>query len=270
MADYAHPLTFTMTCDLLGVPDADVAALAEMLAALAGNSLACLAPDRLDEQEGPPARAFQGYFRDLIERKRRTPGPDLASRLIDALSGAEDALDAHLLNLLVLLFHASHHNMMNFIGNAVLALAARPECLELARASPRLLRQAVPELLRFDSPVQYISLVARESIALRGEGIAPGEAIVLGVGAANRDPEVFAEPDRLDLSRRPKGQLAFGLGAYRCIGATLAELEGAAALSRLLHHFVEFRAANEPIGWRTSPFVQRGPVALPIEVGRHA
>lgn len=266
MADYAHPFTFGVIAAILGVPSRDVASLSALVAALDGEFLSCLAPETL--APGPHDAAVQvvSYLADLIALKRRESGDDLLTRLICGGNIPEEQI----VPLLVLLFYAGHQNMMNFIGNALVALTRFPSCLAAARESPELLRRGVNELLRYDSPVLYIALVARETIRLRRCTIEPGAVVFAGVSAANRDPQVFHDPDKLDFSRASSGQLAFGYGAFRCLGARLAELEGAIALSRFLAHVSDFHVEEEAISWRSSPVVQRGPVAVPIEVRTYA
>lgn len=154
------------------------------------------------------------------------------------------------------LLFAAHDNMMNFIGNAFLALHQTPEVAGRLRTEPALWPTAVDELLRYDSPVQFVSASSAEEIELGGISIPPGESIWIGIGSANRDPERFADPDRLIPDRADNGHLSFGLGAMRCVGAGLAKLEGVAALTLALR--LENVTLEAPPLWRPSGSVLRG------------
>jgi cytochrome P450 len=267
MRNYAGPFTFSAIARIIGVPPSDMEMLSNLAASLDGQFLSCLNPEELAPDLRAVASEFLLYLKDLIARKRRTRADDLLQRLISDAAGISDE---EMIPLLVLLFYAGHQNMMNFIGNALVALSRWPDCLAAARKSPELLTRGVSELLRYESPVLYISLVARETILLRGCTIEPGAVIFAGVAAANRDPLAFPDPDRLDLSRNAGAHLGFGHGAFRCIGARLAELEAAVGLSRFLAHVSDFRIAEDAIEWRSNPVVQRGPVAVPVEVRSYA
>ena len=266
MADYAHPFTFGSISQVIGVPEADISALSEVVGRLQGNYLSCVSAENQENLLQGDGQVFVDYLHRLLEEKRRAPQTDLISQLIQVAEHADPDVmsEAGLINLLILLFYAGHQNMMNFIGNALLALFQHPDSCTALRQDPALMDKAIIELLRFDSPVQYILLIAREAITLRSQVIAPGEEILIGVGAANRDPEVFENPDQLDIHRRPTQHLAFGAGIFRCIGAQLAQRQGGIALSRFLAHITDFQVADEPLRWRTTPMVQRGLYALPL------
>lgn len=270
VADYAHPFTFATICQIMGLPDEDVPALSETVGRLDGNYLRFVVtgPTEPEDRDGA---AFVGYLRRLLAARRKRPGPDLVSRLLDAdrQAGGEPRSDDLFVNLLLLLFFAGHQNMMNFISLALLTLYRHPDSCEALRRAPESMPDAVEELMRYDSPVQYIPLFALEDVPLHGRVISPGEEVWICVGAANRDPTAFADPESLDLDRRPKKQLSFGWGPYRCIGAQLAGLQGATALTHLLARIADFRVADEPLRWRTEPMVLRGLHALPLQVSWH-
>lgn len=273
MGDYAHPITCRAISRLLGVPHADLDALTDLVASLDGDLFS-------------PAPPLRDYLRRLVAAKRAHPGDDLISAILT--TNAVDAPDADaeqpLLPLILLLFHAGHRNMMNFIGNALLALMDAPDSLAALRRSSSpmttatsmatAMARAVPELLRYDSPVQHIALVCRERFVLHDQAIAPGDPIFACVGSANRDPAAFADADRLDLARPAPNHLSFGIGAWRCMGAKLAERQGATALACLLAQLPSFRLSSAedaaaPVTWRRTPVVQRGPARLTIELDPH-
>lgn len=273
VAEYAHPFTLGAVCRMMGLSETERAALDAILSALPDGILQALSvgPSGSEVAQEPSIRLGR-FLMSLIADRRLMPRADLISLLVEAesMTGDTDAGDRQLVSLLILLFHAGHQNMMNFIGNALLALARHHDSLMAARNAPALLTTGIDELLRYDSPVQYIPLVAREAIQLDDQLVEPGEAIWIGIGAANRDPEVFASPDTLDLGRNAQRQLAFGHGAWRCIGARLAQIQGVVALQRFLAQVVDFRVADRPLRWRTVPVVQRGLHALPLEGVRYA
>ena len=268
VSDYAHPFTFGSICRVMGVPSPDIPTLCETAAKLQGKYIKYVSGRFRSDLSDGPMKDFIDYFQKLLMSKRRDPGDDLISALIAQLrtEQAAQANDRLLLSLTLLLLYAGHQNMMNFIGNAILALARNPESCAPLRRNPELIDDLVIELLRFDSPVQHILLVAREEITLHGRSIKPGEIILVGVGAANRDPDAFANPDELDIDRRPKTQLAFGAGAYRCIGARLAQIQAATVLDRFLAHIADFHVTQEQLRWHSSPIIQRGLQALPLSV----
>jgi cytochrome P450 len=262
MAEYAHPLTWALISELMGVPEGEARGLCDLAAEMQGGYLACLAPEALAEGLRGPAARFLEALRDLLREKRRRPGGDLVSRIL-AAAGGQDETD--LLALLIVLFYAGHHNMMSFLGNAVAALAAHPEALAAVHRGA--LPRGIGELLRFDSPAQLLALTASVDLEIEGQQIAAGEGVFVALGAANRDPRAFQDPDRLDLGRRSRGHLSFGAGVHRCLGARVAEGIGAEALARLLGTD-GVPVLEHPIAWRSRPFVQRGPEALRLEIRR--
>jgi hypothetical protein len=158
-----------------------------------------------------------------------------------------------------------HETTVNLIGNGVLALLRHPGTLDRLRAEPALVVPAVEELLRYDGPAQLVSRIACAEIALGGKTIRAGDSVLLGLGSANRDPEVFADPDRLDLERTPNPHLAFGLGTHLCPGAALSRLEARAALAGLIARFPRLRPGAAPPVRRPTAIL-RGLERLPVRV----
>jgi cytochrome P450 len=158
---------------------------------------------------------------------------------------------------------AGHETTTNLIGNGLLALLRHPEQLALLRREPERVPQAVEEMLRFDGPVQATVRVAKEPVELAGVAIGPGALVICGIGAANRDPAVFEDPDRFDVTRRQAHHLAFGFGTHFCLGAPLARLEGEVAFRALLERFPRLELASEPVRWRPNP-VLRGLLELGV------
>jgi cytochrome P450 len=176
---------------------------------------------------------------------------------------AEEVVDLALLLLL-----AGHETTVNLIGNGVLALLHAPDQLDLLRRTPDLVPGAVDELLRFDSPVQMTQRVAPEDVDLAGCRVRAGDEILLVLGAANRDPVVFADPHRLDVTRDARRHVAFGGGIHHCLGASLARVEGQVALSALLARFRHLELAGPPV--RRPTFTLRGLESLPVSASAFA
>ncbi|MEO1368735.1 MAG: cytochrome P450, partial [Acidobacteriota bacterium] len=267
VSDYAHPLTCGHTCSLLGVPEGELGVWSERLGRLDGGYLRWVGADLESPELGDDGAWLLRAVDRLLDR-----GDGLAGRLAAVGGGGpgdgagEGDRRGFLRDLLLLLLYAGHQNMVNFLSLAVFNLCRHPELVRRLRREPSRLPDAVLELMRYDSPVQYLPLVARDAIDVGGERIGPGDEILISVGAANRDPEVFPNPDRIDLDRRPREQLSFGWGPSRCMGAQLAVSQGAAALGAWLARTEAFELTGEELRWRTVPAVQRGLHALPLDV----
>lgn len=241
VAELAYPLPVAVICDLLGVPPFDHQ-LFRRLSSDASRLLDGGALDAQSQQNGVVAgmQLFQ-YFTDLVEKRRPTAaeGTDLLSAMIAAESAGDRLSHAELITTATLLFVAGHETTTNLIGNAVLALLRNPSELERLRADPNLMRSAVEEFLRFDSPVQFTARIATADIQVGGRTIPAGDQVIVVVGAANRDPAQFADPDRLDVGRpiEQNRHLSFAAGPHYCLGASLARLEAQIALGALLRRF---------------------------------
>ncbi len=262
IADFAYPLPVAVICEMLGIPEADRAEFHRW----SGDATRLLDPITDPEvlERGLVAGAwFVQYFAAFFERRRREPADDLVSELL-AVEEAGDRLSlGELTSTCVLLLLAGHETTANLIGNGTLALLRHPDQLTRLRDDPALDRVAVEELLRYDSPVQYDGRTALEDVELAGVTVRAGEAAIVSLGAANRDPAVFDEPDRLDLERADLHHLAFGAGIHYCLGAALARLEGQLAIPRLVRRFPNLSVTvDEPV-WREH-VVLRGLTTLPV------
>ncbi|MDI5968388.1 cytochrome P450 [Streptomyces sp. SL13] len=254
----AVPLPVIVICELLGVPGTD----RPLVQRWSTELFAAGQPERTDET----SHAVAGYMTDLIATKRARPGCSLLDHLIDVRDGSDRLADDELVSLAVLLLVAGHETTTNFIGNAVLALLQHPAALERLRRSPEEVPAALDELLRFDSPVSTATFrFTTESLVLGGTEIPARAPVLISLGAANRDPDRFAAPDRLDLDRDAAGHLSFGHGIHRCLGAPLAKAEADIALRTLLLRFPRLRAAVPPdqLNWRKTRLV-RGLAGLPV------
>ena len=259
--DLAFPLPITVICELLGVPVEDRDTLRRwtndltvLLDPFSGGSL---------EQADRSFHEFAGYFRALFEARRRAPREDMISALVSAEVGGDRLGEAELGATVGLILGAGHETTTNLIGNAAIALLRNPGERKRLADDPALLPGAVEEFLRYDAPVQATDRVALEDCEIDGRRIRRGQFCVLLIGAANRDPEVFADPERLDVGRAAGRHLSFGQGIHFCLGAGLARLEAQVALGALLRRFPDFDADVRSPDWRRS-MTLRGVTQLPV------
>jgi cytochrome P450 len=267
VTDLAYPLPVIIICELLGIPPEDHATFQDWSRELAGS----IDPDPLitDEQREriiAAGNAFLEYFSDLIEFRRREPGDDLLSGLVAAEEDGDRLSHEELLGTGLFVLIAGHETTVNLVGNGTLALLRSPDQLVRLRDDPSLDRHAVEELLRFDSPVQLTQRITLDDYEVGGAAIPAGQNLIPLLGAANRDPDEFADPDRLDLGRENAARhLAFGGGHHFCLGAALARLEGEVALGALVRRFPRLELAGEPV--RKTTFTLRGLEHLPVSTG---
>ena len=260
---YAFPLPITVIAELLGVPPADRDRFRTWSDAMVRPALAA---DEL-ERFGASMVEFAGYLHALFEQRRREPGEDLVSALVAVEDGGDTLSEEELSSMVAILIVAGHETTVSLIGNATLALLMHPEQQRLLESDPSLLPRAVEELIRYDGPVERtLTRWASVDVELGGRTIRRGEAVVVILGAADRDPERFEAPDTLDLaSERETRHLGFGRGQHFCLGAPLARLEAEIALGTLLRRLPGLRLAvsQEELRWRPAPLF-RSLVALPV------
>jgi cytochrome P450 len=252
----AAPLPVEVIAELLGVPAEDRALLQPWSNAIVKMYEFGL-PDEQRARAELAAAEFVGYLRELIGHRRRKPGSDLVSDLVaetDADGGklTEDELVA----TAVLLLMAGHEATVNVIGNGVFALLQHRDQWQRLVDDPGLTATAVEELIRFDSPLQLFERTATAEVEVAGIVLHPGDKIAALLGAAARDPKVFAQPNTLDISRSPNPHLGFGAGIHYCVGAPLARIEVGATLTALTKRLPKLELAAEPV--RRSEFVIRG------------
>jgi pimeloyl-[acyl-carrier protein] synthase len=265
IADLAYPLPLTVICEMLGVPTDAHSGICQWSADLARSVDAIGMPT--DEEVVKRGRVAQqamlDYFSDLIPERRQTPRDDLLGLLIAAEEQGDRLSEGELLITCILLFVAGHETTVNLIGNGLLALLNHPDELAKLRADLTLLPGAVEELLRYDSPVQRTARITNTDVELDGRKIAKGSLVVTAIGAANRDPAHFPDPDRLDITRRDNRHIAFGFGIHFCLGAPLARLEGQIAIDTLLRRMPGLRLVTSAPEWRESSTL-RGLKRLPV------
>jgi cytochrome P450/class 3 adenylate cyclase/tetratricopeptide (TPR) repeat protein len=265
IADLAYPLPVTVICELLGAPPEDADTMRQWTADITRSLDALgLHSDREIVKRGRAARHSLGeYFRGLLPERRAHPRADLLSQLLAAEEQGDKLSEDELIATCVLIFIAGHETTVNLIGNGLLALLRHPEQLERVQADPALIAGAVEELLRYDSPVQRTARVATEDVEIGGKTIPKHALVVAAIGAANRDPEQFADPDRFDIARQDNHHVAFGFGIHFCLGAPLARVEAQIAIETLLRRMPRLALAGGSPEWRQSSTL-RGLTALPV------
>ncbi|MGQ0604779.1 MAG: cytochrome P450, partial [Anaerolineales bacterium] len=264
MADFALPLPVIVIAELLGVPPEERDTFHAWSNAMVTGIDATRRSETGVQKSEEAARALAGYFAALVQRRREQPRDDLLSALIAARDAQDKLSENELLAMCMLLLIAGHETTVNLIGNGLLTLLRHPEQLERLKTHPELLPSAIEEMLRFESPVQ------RATFRLTTGGLHIGEATVEAgqqvsavLGAANRDPDQFPQPDTFDIARQPNRHLAFGLGLHFCLGAPLARAEARIGFARLFEQLPRLQRANETPDWNPNTFF-RGLKTLPV------
>ncbi len=234
IADLAYPLPATVICELLGIPAADRDINREWTNKLAPTIDPMVATPALIAEAEVAMTAWDTYIRELLAEKRARPGDALLDAMLAAeVDGARLTEDEIAANA-VFLFLAGHETTTNLIGNGMLALLQHPAQLAKLRAEPALIDNAIEELLRFDTPVQFAPRVPLEQVEVEGVTLPPEMPITVMLGAANRDPRRYDRPDELDLARPDPKPLSFGGGPHYCVGAALARAEAKHAIGALV------------------------------------
>jgi cytochrome P450 len=259
MSELAYPLPARVICEMLGVPADDHPFIVGHAPTVARRLDPVISADVV-RQADVAASQLTAYIEGLIDSRRRQPGDDLLSALMAAEEGGGTLSHDELVATVILLLVAGHETTANLIGNGLLALLRHPAALARLRADPELDRTAVDELVRFDGPIQMTQRVTVEPLEVAGATIPPGRMVILCVGAANRDPEVFPRPGALELTRSPNPHVGFGGGAHFCLGAPLARLEARLALRAVVERLPGLELIARP-RWRPS-FTIRGVTAL--------
>jgi pimeloyl-[acyl-carrier protein] synthase len=249
VGDLAYPLPVQVICHLLGVPVEDL---------LGGcndgrEQLCCFDPTALVDA---PTAVFDGarrrrdrtlgYYAKAVAERRGHPGNDLISALIAARHDGDRLSDDELVNTIRLMFVGGHETTVGLIANGALALLRHPDQLELLRLRPELWGEAIEEIIRFDTPFQFVQRTATADIELDGATIAAGTQLILWLGAANRDPGAFVDPDRFDITRQNKRHLGFGGGIHACMGAPLARMQAELALRAIVERLEHASLAAAP------------------------
>jgi len=263
--DFAYPIPVVVICEMLGVPVEDHERFKGWGLDLArGLDAVLLPPDSgVAERSLAARRALAEYFRELIATRRASPRGDLLSGLIAAEEAGDKLNENELLATCILLLIAGHETTVNLIGNGTLALLRHPDQLRRLREEPGLIGTAVEELLRYDGPVQRTARIPNVDLTIGGREIRKGEMVMPFIGAADRDPAQFSDPDRLDIGRSENRHIAFGWGIHFCLGAPLARVEGQIALNTLVQTLPKLALATDRPEYRQS-LTLRGLKTLPV------
>jgi cytochrome P450 len=264
MGDLANVLPVMVIAEILGVPPEDYLTFKQW-------------SDRVIESDNTPPgtplpevvknafRSLQEYFISEIERRRRSPGPDLVSALVASRDEAEALTEEELITFVVLLLLAGNETTTNLIGNGMLALGSNPQQMQKLIREPQLMPRAIEEMLRYDCPVQSTARYPKIDVTIDSVQLKANTVTFVIVAAANRDPEQFPNPDTFDITREPNDHLAFGEGIHYCLGASLARMEGAIAIGAALARFPGLHILNpeQQFAYKGSYFL-RGLAELPM------
>src|SRR5204862_7196650 len=266
IADLAAPLPAIVTAEMLGVPTSDCdqlkawsADFAEVLGNFQHN------PDR-SSRTLRCVEEMTAYFRDAIQEQKSYPREGLINSFMTAEIDGDSLTEEEIVANCVVTMVGGQETTTNLIGNGVLSLLRHPDELRRLRADLSLIPSAVEELLRYESPSQHTARLAPDDVVIGGRAIRKRQAVIAVMGAANRDPERFPDPDRLDVTRADNRHVAFGWAAHFCFGAPLARIEGQVVLETLLRRLPELQLEPGPLVWRQNLGL-RGLTALPVAFG---
>jgi pimeloyl-[acyl-carrier protein] synthase len=263
IADFAEPLPAIVTAEMLGVPIRDhrklkdwTAVFAEMLGNFQHN------PDHVPKVLRALEEMLE-YFRERVREIRAHPREGLINSLLTAEINGDRLTEEEVIANSIVTMVGGQETTTNLIGNGLLTLLRHPAEMQRLRDDPELVPSAVEELLRYESPSQHTARLARADVDLGGRKIRKRDAVIAVMGAANRDPERFPDPDRLDLARKDNRHLAFGWAAHFCFGAALARIEGQVSFATILRRLPKLVLQQVPLQWRTNLGL-RGLLALPV------
>ncbi len=245
--DLAVPMPGIVISDMLGVPPEDQPQFKKWSTDITGRNVAGggkISVSDLYELSQKSFFELSDYFRGIIETLRGNPKDNLLSAMVEAEEAGDKLTTDELIANCVLLMFAGNETTTNLIGNGMLALLQNPEQLQLLQGNAELIGPAVEELLRYDSPVQKTARMAIEDIEIGGKVIKAGDLVMLCYGSANRDPEQFEDPNRLDITRTDNRHLAFAQGIHYCLGSALARLEGQIAIKTLVDRLPDIKLAG--------------------------
>jgi cytochrome P450 len=263
IADLALPVPCIVICEILGVPAADRLRFTEWTSDATYSLLGSTAPPELQERARRAGSALNEYFSSLIAERSRNLGDDMLSTMIRTAEDGDRLSSLELLHQSIGLLVAGFETTVGLIGNGVRALLLHPEQMARLEADPDLIELAVEECLRFEPPIFAVIRALHEPVELDGQQITPGTLLILHLASANRDPRVFADPDRFDVGRSPNDHVSFGGGSHVCLGAHLARIEARLTLSALLRRFGTLKLESEQPVWGRSLF--RVLESLPIQ-----
>ena len=266
--DFAAAIPIEVIGNLLDVPREERAPLRDWSLAILGALEPVISAEAF-ARGNKAVKDFLGYLEVLVARRRAKPGNperDVLTRLIQGEDNGERLSEKELLHNCIFLLNAGHETTTNLIGNGLVALSAHQEQKQRLIEHPDLIKSAVEEILRFESSNQLGNRITTAQVELGGVTLAPGTLVTLCIGAANRDPQQFPDPESFDIGRTPNRHLAFGTGAHQCAGMALARLEGAIAISRFLARLSRYALQGAPVRGGRARF--RGFLSIPCVVER--
>ena len=266
--DFAAAIPIEVIGNLLDVPREERAPLRDWSLAILGALEPVISAEAF-ARGNKAVKDFLSYLEVLVARRRAKPGNperDVLTRLIQGEDNGERLSEKELLHNCIFLLNAGHETTTNLIGNGLVALSAHQEQKQRLIEHPDLIKSAVEEILRFESSNQLGNRITTAQVELGGVTLAPGTLVTLCIGAANRDPQQFPDPESFDIGRTPNRHLAFGTGAHQCAGMALARLEGAIAISRFLARFSRYALQGAPVRGGRARF--RGFLSIPCVVER--
>lgn len=260
--EFAYPLPVIVIAELMGVPQED----RDRLKGWSGRIIEFMATPRpsaevmLRSQEA--LLELREYFRGIYDQRRKEPREDLIGNLVEVEEAGNKLTEEELLSTCVTILIGGHETTTNLISSGLYALLQHPDALLRLKRNPSLIETAVEEFLRYEGPFQRNRRVVMEDLDLRGKRIQKGQLVLQFVGAANRDPEEFPDPDRLDIERQPNRHVAFGYGVHYCLGAALSRIEAPIAINTILNRMPDLKLAMDAVTWNNAVF--RGLEALPV------
>ena len=260
--EFAYPLPVIVIAELMGVPQED----RDRLKGWSGRIIEFMATPRpsaevmLRSQEA--LLELREYFRGIYDQRRKEPCEDLIGNLVEVEEAGDKLTEEELLSTCVTILIGGHETTTNLISSGLYALLQHPDALLRLKRNPSLIETAVEEFLRYEGPFQRNRRVVMEDLDLRGKRIQKGQLVLQFVGAANRDPEEFPDPDRLDIERQPNRHVAFGYGVHYCLGAALSRIEAPIAINTILNRMPDLKLAMDAVTWNNAVF--RGLEALPV------
>jgi cytochrome P450 len=265
--DFAAAIPIEVIGNLLDVPHEEREPLRDWSLAILGALEPVIGPEAFARGNNA-VKDFLGYLEILVARRRAKPGNperDVLTRLIQGEDNGERLTEKELLHNCIFLLNAGHETTTNLIGNGLVALSGNPAQKRRLIEHPVMIKTAVEKILRYESSNQLGNRMTTEQVELGGVRLAPGTPVTLCIGAANRDPQQFTDPENLDIGRNPNRHLAFATGAHQCAGMALARLEGAIAISRFLARFPDYALNSPPLRGGRVRF--RGFLKVPCVVG---
>ncbi|MBZ0297847.1 MAG: cytochrome P450 [Anaerolineae bacterium] len=260
--DFSYPLPVRVIAELMGIPLEDH----ERFKAWSGKIVEFMATPKPQPEVLLGSQAalmeLQQYFRDIFRQRRASPQDDLISALVAVEAEGDRLTEEELVSTCVTILIGGHETTTNLIASGMLALIQHPGEMQRLRESPELAPSAVEEFLRYEGPFQRNRRIATEDVILGDQYIRKGQLVMQMLGAANRDPSHFPDPDRLDITREPNKHLAFGYGPHFCLGASLARLEAPIAIQSLMKHLSDIQLATADVVWINTVF--RGLKSLPV------